>query len=49
LVDEGARLDSASPNLKESVRRAADYYAATNNSEKKQSAEALLARLQREP
>ena len=47
LVDGGARLYPASPNLNDSVRRAADYYAAKNDADRQQSAEALLARLQR--
>lgn len=45
LVDEGARLYPASPNLRESARRAAEHYAAVNNMTKRQAAEALLARL----
>jgi hypothetical protein len=45
LVDGGARLYSVSPNLKDSVRRAADYYAAKNDAERRRSAETLLARL----
>ena len=48
LVDEGARLYPGSPNLKDSVRRAADYYSAKNDAERQQSAELLLTRLQRE-
>ena len=47
LVNQGARLYPGSPNLKDSVRRAADYYAARNDAERQQYAETLLARLQR--
>ena len=48
LVDDGARLSAGSPNLKDSVRRAANYYATKNDVAKQQSAETLLARLERE-
>lgn len=46
LVDDGARLYPGSPNLKDSVRRAADYYEAKNYAERQHSAKTLLARLQ---
>ena len=45
LVDEGAQLGPATPNLKDSARRAAEHYGAINDGAKKQKAEALLARL----
>ena len=48
LVDDGARFYPVSPSLKESVRRAADYYSAKHDAEKQQSAETLLVRLQRD-
>lgn len=48
LVDEGARLYREMPNLTDSVRRAADYYASKNYTERKASAETLLARLKNE-
>ena len=48
LVDEGARLYPGTPNLNDSVRRAADYYSSKNDAERKQSAETLLAQLNRD-
>ena len=45
LVDEGARLYPGTQSLIDSLRRAGDYYASKQNAEKKQSTEALLARL----
>lgn len=48
LVDEGARLNPGSPNLVDSIRRAADYYAAKSYTERKQAAETLLATLQKQ-
>lgn len=48
LADQGARLYGPSPNLRDSVRRAGDYYAAVGNTAGEQRAEALLATLDRE-
>ena len=45
LVDQGARLTGPSPNLKDSVRRAAAYYTSAGDTEKAKAAEALSARL----
>lgn len=45
LVDQGARLAGPSPNLKDSVRRAAAYYTSAGATDKAQAAEALSARL----
>lgn len=45
LLGEGAQLGPATPNLRDSARRAADHYAAAGNAVKRQQAEALLAKL----
>lgn len=46
LIDEGARFDPTGvPNLEDSVRRAADYYGARNDAARKQTVDALSARL----
>ncbi len=45
LVDEGARLGVAGPNLRESTRRAAAYYERQNDHARKHDAERLLHKL----
>ena len=45
LVDDGARLLSDSASLRDTARRAAEYYSSKNDAAKQQSAEALHARL----
>jgi hypothetical protein len=45
LTDEGVRMHIAGPNLKDSVRRAAAYYAATGDTDRQKNAETLLATL----
>jgi len=45
LVDQGARLESCMPNLRESVRRAAEYYSASGDADRQRRAATLLAAL----
>ena len=49
LTREGVRPDVPVPNLRESVRRAADYYSAAGQVAGQQRAETLLARLNENP
>lgn len=46
LLDEGASLEIAAPNMKESLARAADYYTSKGDNGKAESVQALLARLE---
>ena len=43
LVREGARFDFPTPNFEEAVKRAAAYYVANGDEEKRRSAETLFA------
>ncbi len=45
LTDQGAELSGAAPNLRDSIRRAADHYADTGKADEQRRAETLLARL----
>lgn len=49
LTDQGARLLGPLPHLRDSVRRAADYYATVGDTARQQRAEALLAVLEKKP
>ncbi len=48
LTDQGAQLLGPSPNLRDSVRRAANYYAAVGDLARQRRTETLLATLERE-
>lgn len=45
LIDDGVRLSSPSPYMTDAARRARDYYAAKNDTGKRQSAEKLYSHL----